>query len=542
MQSNISALFVRAIVITLIIALGHASPAVGDGKFFRRLEVATDPSIRAQRAVVTFRDGVQSLIVQSDYDVADGHDTLGWILPLPANPTEIAPCHPRTLEALDQCIQPRIAEFPTTWLVAALWLAAVTLLISHARLQGAEQRVSWFRIALALLLITPVAAWFLLPSLSIGGYGLAASRVEVLQSARAGIYDITVIRGASADAVESWLDSNGFATAPGVTEVIDGYVTDGWCFLAARIAADHAGARSHHPLRLTFPSPSAVYPMRLTGVNASPLALDFYVIGERSASTSHLSIWSRDVYHPDTNYRGLREFAYQMPTIYRADGYRRNRVGIPEVSDLMWPGCVVTRLHGTLDPTDMADDLTVDWHSSSPRPVTLFNRAGALGLAGAYALAIAVLLIVWGTVRASRKGWPYATMVRKSLIVIIVAGVAVGTLRYLTLEVVRTRIVTSGAIREMRADYAHHSALQAVAEDPPGAHFPQAYQEALANRHNTRRAGAAKPPKDRADLDRAGDYHIEPFGDGWRLTVIDWPYTPIMIAIDSNGVPQPAAP
>jgi hypothetical protein len=94
----------------------------------------------------------------------------------------------------------------------------------------------------------------------------------------------------------------------------------------------------------------------------------------------------------------------------------------------------------------------------------------------------------------------------------------------------------------MGADYAHHSALKALAEDPPGAHFPQAYQEALANRHNTRRAGAAKPPKDRADLDRAGDYHIEPFGDGWRLTVIDWPYTPIMIAIDSNGVPQPAAP
>lgn len=506
-------------------------PAFADGKFFRRVDVADEPGIVAQRAVVAFKDGVETLIVQSDVQGDDS--TFGWILPLPAEPTSIVPCPPGSLNVLSRIIQPRIAENPKSILILSVLaaMAVIAVCASHLRKRRHPMRTSPFRIALGVAVALVVVVMFL-PTL---GHRIGARTAEVLQNARAGIYDVTVIRGETAEEITHWLSTNGFACPPSAASVIEEYVSEDWCFLAARIAQDAAGEVTHHPLKIALAVAEAVYPMKLTGSDGEPVQLDLYVIADQQASAAAMRVWHCDTYHPRELENPFREYVGHRPSVYSPGG--SPVVGIPAVSSLMWPGCTMTRLRGRLSASDMARDVTFQWSAPKPFRATLFNQARAIGWSAcitAVAMAVSFALFTWS---ASRKGWTWQLTRRRRMPAAAGIGLALGVAFYLWVDVVPFSFYYSSAdaMRMARSRSVHRDVLDRLSRAAADAPFPEAYRGQLANMHSDRWVAETDDPVN------PGDFRIDEADNGWLLTIIDSQYVPVTIPISSNGVPLAAA-
>ena len=85
-----------------------ASVAFGDGCYIPERAVRKIPEIAAQRAVLSWKDGVETLVISSALD--SEAQTLGWIIPVPAVPTTMEKATPGALKTLDFCIQPKITH------------------------------------------------------------------------------------------------------------------------------------------------------------------------------------------------------------------------------------------------------------------------------------------------------------------------------------------------------------------------------------------------------------------------------------------------
>lgn len=519
----------RMLATVLILCVAYvAPPALADGKFFRRVEVADEPGIAAQRAVLAFKDGVETLVVQSEVQSAD--TSYGWILPLPAEPTSIEPCPANTLSVLADVVTPRVVDLPSTlpWIALFLVLATFVSGMEHvrARHRGARSRAGVIAFAAVLLLGAVLIA---VPTLSVQS-GNADAGVRVLQTTKAGAYDVSVITGDSADAVEAWLKDNGFACPPAARAVLAEYVAEHWCFLAAKVSADAAGEALHHPLSVAFPAKRAVYPMKLTGYDGKPLQLDLFVIADRAASAAGLRSWLSDRFIVDDGYTGGGNLGGEHATVFTSLGRSVQAIGVPAVTDLMWAGCTLTRLHGRLSAAAMKSDIALDWSDAGPARAAVYDRTSALRYASSVAALAFVVVFIWLVSVAEKKRWSSVEFLRKRGAAVLLIVAAIGAARYFTLEVVPTRISIHSWIRGIVAVLAHRDALDKLAESPPEQPFPEAYRALLSRRQIEESA-------DR-DPEHPGDYRIEKTEDGWRLTVLDRNYVPVTIAIAPDGTPR----
>jgi hypothetical protein len=289
---------------------------------------------------------------------------------------------------------------------------------------------------------------------------------------------------------------------------------------------------SHHPLKVTFPTDEAVYPLRLTGVDAEPIQLDLYVIGERRALAKGMRTWLCDTFSLKTDHHSLWSYVNISPAVF-VGSKTRSLVGIPAVSAIMWPGCVLTRLHGRLDRDDMKSDLTLNWVEPRPVRATLYPRTGAMALSGCVSAIAFALAFAWSTRTAAKRGWRIGAMVRNRLLPTIVVALVAGAVAYSMLEVVPVKSKGREEIRSLLAPlWAHHSVLQQLEREPPALPFPEAYQMQLSDHLD--------PEAKREDFEALalpGDFRIEPAEDGWRLTILDSYFVPVSIPVNPNGSP-----
>lgn len=509
------------------------SVAFADGKFFTTPQVVDEPGIQSQRAVVAFRDGVETLIVQSDL-TADG-ETLGWILPVPAEPTAIAACTPNCLKQLSNAVQPRIgAGLPSQTFAAVIVLAGALLawVLDRRRQQQARRGRSFLSI-LVLIITALLALVALLPTLATTQGTAVTAGVDVLQATRAGVYDVSVIRGDTAQAVQDWLTTNGFACPPAAVAVLQEYVQDGWCFLAARISPEATGEITHHPLRVTFPTKDAVYPLRLTGVGAAPIQLDVFVIAERQAAARELRTWFADTlrrqYGP---YDFTPYYVYETPPLYTARTADDVILGIPDVTNLMWPNCVLTRLHGRLSASAMRDDLRIVWRDVQPTQATVFSRSVARQWSGFAALVATVLVFGWSLRTASRRNWSGWTLIRRRGLAAIVCAIAIGGGTYLLMDVVPVNGSIRTGLRLLVADQVHRRVLADLYRQRSVEDVPAAYREAFIGR-------SASWGHESNQLSEPGDYYLTADADGAnrRITILDKHYVSVTIPFGTDGRP-----
>jgi len=230
---------VRAAAVALALAAGTvvAAPPAGacacgglvDGP-------AYDTSVSSETAVLQWDGTTQTVLLE--LDALSNAPEVGLILPTPA-PAEVALADPEVFRELDALTAPRAVVSDHRW-------------------------------------------W---PELGFGsgsdGAGGAAG-VAVLGEVRLGPLDVTTLGASDAGSLGAWLTERGFQLPETIQTALAPYVQDGWSFVAARLAPEEAATfdGTLQPLRVTFPSGSLVYPMRMSAVADGTQSTRTYVLAD----------------------------------------------------------------------------------------------------------------------------------------------------------------------------------------------------------------------------------------------------------------------
>ncbi len=139
------------------------SAAFGDGCYIPERAVKKIPDIVAQRAVLSWKDGVETLIIASALDSQS--QQLGWIIPVPAVPKTIEKATPGSLKTLDFCIQPRI----THDISPSIHLTLVALLVVNLLSATWLLKRQYFGCLAWLVLMLLLLYGLLLPAVNVAG-------------------------------------------------------------------------------------------------------------------------------------------------------------------------------------------------------------------------------------------------------------------------------------------------------------------------------------------------------------------------------------
>jgi hypothetical protein len=369
--------------LAIVAFLLPASLAFGDGCYVPERAVRKIPEITAQQAVLSWKDGIETLVISSALD--SKAQTLGWIIPMPAVPTEIGKATPGGLRTLDFCIQPKIIHDLSRELRAAVLVVLVSNLLVATWLYK-RARLGCLVISLLFLLLLSSL------TLSAGTSGLGivtrASGVRVEKTATVGSYAIGILRPSQANGLDSWLNDNGFAALPNAAgQTIADYISKGWVFAAIKLTRSESGANVPHPIKLVFPSKEAVYPMKLTAIAGGKPGFALFVIADKRASCDMLEEEFCDRFAKDGGYGP----AEAENNVWFGGTTTGCTIGHAAICSLMWNGCVLTKFAGTIDATWMNKDIHFAWNPFESRRGHFFTDYGAGCLA-----AILFVVVVGG--------------------------------------------------------------------------------------------------------------------------------------------------
>lgn len=396
MDRRISPSVWTAIVATMLfVAVLSPQAARADGCYFPEKAFQKMPAIPVQRAIVVHKDQTERLVIESTLS-AEGQ-RFGWIVPVPGKPTDITEASPGLLNTLSVFTAAKITHDMGDILPLLLVLpVGVTLWIAYMLVEQPAAKTGFRRI-LDLLAAIALLVFFVsifLPHLGKAGSSgatTAGTGVRVESSQIVGNYEVTLLQADSAEAFTRWLDENGFAALPLQGHaIVEDYIRQNWYFVAAKLQRDGTGPARPHPLSITFSSANAIYPMRLTALAGSPVALELFVVSDQQASAGGLR----------------REFCDVLKT-HESDParYRSQETGAvtghPQSQGILWDGCCLTRLAGVVQPGDMEDDIGFQWGPPSPYRRHLYSQRGA------WTIALLVAAYVWTI------GAPFALLAAK---------------------------------------------------------------------------------------------------------------------------------
>jgi hypothetical protein len=401
----------------LVVTLLPCRTAPADGGYFPEKAFEKRPDIPVQRALVRYKDGRETLIVESA--VESESPGLGWVIPLPAVPDKMEKADPGLLESLSTVLGAEVVHDLGQHIQAVGFLLLILLLTLALAASGS--RVIEI---LAVILILLLLAGLFLPALG-GGRGTSSSvadGVRVALEARVGSYEAKVLEAESASALDEWLAANGFASlGEADLPVIEDYVGKGWCFFTAKLAREKGGVALPHPISLEFEADQAVYPMRLTGLSGGRLQLELTVVAEKEAGLSVVPRLLCDTYFKDHYIRALLWAGRDTGVL----------VGHPGLDTLFWDGCVVTRFAGEVGPDDMAEDLAFSWRDPTPYRKRVFSRRGAFhtGVVVTFWLSaaafLAIIIVRWRHIGHGMRDTKAPRMVGMSLLGALLVGLCV---------------------------------------------------------------------------------------------------------------------
>ncbi len=119
----------------------------------------------------------------------------------------------------------------------------------------------------------------------------AAPPVDVIGREEIGGYDVTRLASSDREALDTWLDENGYEVPDGAEPIFASYIRQGWKFVAIRLAPDSDGRLK--PLRVSFPAEIPIYPMRLSQLSTRPIDLTLYTLADGERQVVGLdTVWS----------------------------------------------------------------------------------------------------------------------------------------------------------------------------------------------------------------------------------------------------------
>lgn len=282
----------RHVVLTLIL-VNLCAHVMADGKMYWRETVP--PTIPYQRALILYRDGTETLVLQSKYEIPENPETasLGWVVPVPAVP-EVASMDAVNARYLFMSLglrsRPQVINVISTIFVSLVsGLAATSIAILLLCLFSYFTPLPTFKrnkdklasYAVATLIVCILLGFFMIPSLgkSIG--------VDVISEHRVGVYDVRVVKSDNAEELIAWLNTNEFKFGEEDQTAFDNYISRGWCFVVANINPTSEQSERQvesegmaAPLILRFACDKPVYPVLLTGTGGYDTEILIYLAAE----------------------------------------------------------------------------------------------------------------------------------------------------------------------------------------------------------------------------------------------------------------------
>lgn len=459
-----------------------AESARADGKVLPPVLLPQEVAMPDQRALVAWRDGVETLVIESAF-VGTGAD-FAWVVPLPAKP-EVEAATRGTLASMAALMRPVVIppERALWWLAGSLAAVALWTLVLGWRRTGFLLRVvvvatlgalvgmilaavvgfGWLVVPAAMVaacwvfrevirkeaslfshLVVAIfgllAFWLVIPTTgkvrSMDGPTFEVDGVTVERHV-VGDHDVNLVSGSDEDGVVGWLRKNGYAIEGEAEAVAREHAAAGGWFAASRVRRERveSGRSVPAPLMFRFPAERPVYPMRLTGAGATrPLELELFVLGPERAEV-----------------RGLETMAWGPVRIGDPEagaygrGVRQPRdareITHPVLARLAEGASVVTHLRGRLAPSEMREDLRPEWRAEEKTADGLV--AWAREAAAQFALAAGAGLALVGSIIIGfrRDG---ARAPGRALCATLVAAVAAGAVVFAWLPSVATREAAEG--------------------------------------------------------------------------------------------------
>ena len=331
------------------------------------------PAIPAQRALLSWKDGVETLVIASALD--SEAEKLGWIIPVPAVPEIIEKQTPGGLKTLNLAIQPDIVH--DLWLETQATIVLVVL--ANLILATALFRPERLPFLLCVLAILFVFFGLFVPALGRAGSGGTSrlGKATVEKSVRVGSYDVNILRPSQLGDLNAWLDENGFTSLPSsAAETVADYAAKGWVFAAIRLTRSEAGANVPHPIKMVFRCSEAVYPMRLTAMAGASPDLELFVVADQRAACNLLLTEFCDRFVSRDN----SDLGYRQNGTHLSGVYIGRYIAHEGITNLMWDNCVLTKLAGKVSPAGMSQDIRLKWKPFTPHLMRLFTARGARSL------------------------------------------------------------------------------------------------------------------------------------------------------------------
>lgn len=159
------------------------------------------------------------------------------------------------------------------------------------------------------------------------------AKVNVLQTTKVDIFDVTILEANEGKALREWLENNGYEYPAGKQHLLQYYVDKNWYFTAVKVntqALGYAGSalRSGHPtpLVLAFDSEQIVYPLKISGPAAR------WVEGEKTAAFGF-----------ETGVQGWNQFS----TPPYGDSLKRTPGQVGISNEQVWQGAYALKISAT---------------------------------------------------------------------------------------------------------------------------------------------------------------------------------------------------
>jgi hypothetical protein len=146
------------------------------------------------------------------------------------------------------------------------------------------------------------------------GAGGASGGVTVIAEEVVGPYDTVQVAADDPQALQDWLDANGYNIPDEIAPIIADYVEEGFGFLALKLVPGQ-GIDSMKPVRITTPGGSAQLPLRMVAAGTGAITpITLWVLSEGRYEPSNFSsfsiatddiVWNWDT--SDSNYAALKE-------------------------------------------------------------------------------------------------------------------------------------------------------------------------------------------------------------------------------------------
>jgi formylglycine-generating enzyme len=360
------------------------------------------PDIPLQRAVIKYRNGHETLIIESTLD-GKGM-SFGWIIPVPSIPTKFERVPPDLLQELSKQTQPNIIyKYDSNLGALFVVLICISVTCFLFLLKGPRVGVISLMISVAVIganfIFDFTRPFGTLPygpseSASVGSEVSELSvspRVEVVSRNVIGNYETFVLRVDKNADMNKWLVQNGFRELPKESNaIINDYVEKKWFFVAAKLFRGTEGASTPHPVLLDFEADQPVYPLRLTSLVDSKVYLELYVLAEKESVPINY-----DLKKKYCDFFDYKEYTTEPPkggakkdNKFIARGWYQHS----SAKNVLWDGCVLTKLVGKMPSKDLKEDLFFKLQDAKPYRANVYSYK----YAQKYALEYAIFYLIVG--------------------------------------------------------------------------------------------------------------------------------------------------